>query len=124
MRKADCLLLESAYSSILLKSRLENLTISQLHNVIENASSSELDIIEEALGGFGNLFKAGKQAVQGAGTAVKGAVQGAAQRAGAAVTDAAQRAGAAVTDAAQRAGTAVQGAGRAAKAGAQQVKKM
>ncbi len=113
MRKADCLLLESAYSSILLKSRLENLTISQLHNVIENASSSELDIIEEALGGFGNLFKAGKQAVQGAGTAVKGAVQGAAQRAGAAVTDAAQRAG-----------TAVQGAGRAAKAGAQQVKKM
>lgn len=101
MRKSDGLLLESAYSSILLKSQLSNLTVRQLEIVIENASPYELDVIEELFGGVKNLFKAGQKGVQGAATAVKGAAQ----------------------DAATAVKGAAQGAARAATAGAQQVGK-
>jgi hypothetical protein len=98
MRKRnETMLLESAYSSILLRSKLENLTINQLQYVVENATNYELDVIVEGLGGLGNLFKAGKNAV-------KTGVQ-------------------AVGQAAAGAGQAVKGAGQAVKAGAQQVGK-
>jgi hypothetical protein len=112
MRKSDNLLLESAYSSILLKSQLSNLTVRQLEIVIENASPYELDVIEELFGGVKSLFKAGQKGVQGAATAVKGAAQNAASSA----KDAAQNAATVVKGAAQ-------GAARAATAGAQQVGK-
>lgn len=110
MRKNDNVLLESAYSSVLLRSQLENLTISQLYRVIENASSYELDIIEEKLnlGGIGSLFSAGKEAIK---SGVKN------------VGQAASGAGQAIAGAAQQAGKAVAGAGSAVKAGAQQVGK-
>jgi hypothetical protein len=106
MRRNDTMLLESAYNSVLLRSQVANLTIPQLHYVIENATNYELDVIEEGLGGLGNLFKAGK-------SAVKTGVQ--------AVGQAAAGAGQAVKGAAQQAGRAVAGAGSAVKAGAQQV---
>jgi len=108
MRRNDTMLLESAYNSVLLRSQVANLTIPQLHYVIENATNYELDVIEEGLGGLGNLFKAGK-------SAVKTGVQ--------AVGQAAAGAGQAIQGAAQQAGQAVKGAGSAVKAGAQQVGK-
>ncbi len=112
MRKSDSLLLERAYSSILLKSQLSNLTVRQLEMVLENASPYELDVIEELFGGVKSLFKAGQKGVQGAATAVKGAAQNAASSA----KGAAQNAATAVKGAAQ-------GATRAVAAGAQQVGK-
>lgn len=119
MRKNDAMLLESAYNSVLLRSQLENLTIPQLQYVVENATSYELDVIEELFGGVGNLLKAGKQAVQ---TGAR-AVGQAASSAGQAVKAGAQQAGQAIQGAAQQAGQAVKGAGQAVKAGAQQVGK-
>ncbi len=112
MRKNDTMLLESAYSSVLLKSQLQNLTITQLYYVIENASNYELNVIEEALnfGGLKNLFGAGKQAIKSGAQAVGQAV-------GQAASDAKQ----AVKGAAQQAGRAVAGAGSAVQDGAQQV---
>jgi len=78
MNKTDILLMEGAYNSILLKSKLANLTVRQLEVVIENASTYELDVLEELFGaGMKNLFSAGKQSLAGAGDAIKGAVKGA-----------------------------------------------
>jgi DNA repair protein RadC len=78
MNKQDILLMEGAYNSILLKSKLANLTVKQLELVIENASTYELDVLEELFGaGMKNLFSAGKQSLAGVGDTIKGAAQGA-----------------------------------------------
>jgi len=80
-RHSDSLLLEQAYQATQLKENFSNLTVDQVRLVIENATSMELEVIEELLGkirnaasGVGNVLKAGKEAIQGAATnAVAGA---------------------------------------------------
>ena len=108
MRRNDTVLLEGAYSSVLLRSQLQNLTIPQLYCVIENASNYELSVIEEALnfGGIKNLFGAGKEAIKSGAQALGRSAAGGARN---------------LKGAAQQAGRAVSGAGSAVKAGAQQV---
>ena len=93
-RHLDTLLLEQAYQATNLKQHIPNLTIDQIQVVLENASPSELEVIEEFLGGIRNLAKGAKEGLQRAGTAVKGAVQGAGQ----AVKAGAQQAGQNVKD--------------------------
>ena len=80
-RHSDSLLLEQAYQATQLKENFSNLTVDQVRLVIENATSMELEVVEELLGkirnaasGVGNVLKAGKEAIQGAATnAVAGA---------------------------------------------------
>ncbi len=80
-RHSDSLLLEQAYQATQLKENFSNLTVDQVRLVIENATSMELEVLEELLGkirnaasGVGNVLKAGKEAIQGAATnAVAGA---------------------------------------------------
>ena len=83
-RHSDSLLLEQAYQATQLKENFSNLTVDQVRLVIENATPMELDVLEEILGklrsaasGVGNVLKAGKEAVQGAGKSVKDAAKGA-----------------------------------------------
>jgi len=79
-RHSDSLLLEQAYQATQLKENFSNLTVNQVRLVIENATPMELDVVEEILGGLrsaasgvGNVLRAGKEAVQGAGKSVKDA---------------------------------------------------
>ena len=76
MNKNDILLMEGAYNSIVLRSQLANLTVKQLGLVIENASTYELEVIEELFGGMKNLFSAGKKGLESAGNTIKGAAKG------------------------------------------------
>ena len=105
-RHKDTHLLEEAYKATQLTQHLPNLTIRQIQLVIENASPSELKVIEEFLGGVANLAKGAKEGLQRAGQAVGKAARGAGQ---------------AVGQAARGAGQAARGGVEAVKAGAQQV---
>ena len=109
-RHKDTLLLEEAYKATQLTQHLPYLTLKQIQLVVENASSSELEVIEEFLGGIKNLAKGAKEGLQRAGKAVGQAARGAGQ----AVGQAASQAGQAV-------GQAARGGVEAVKAGAQQV---
>ena len=84
-RHSDTLLLEEAYKATQLTQHLPNMTMQQIQLVIENASPTELEILDEGLrsmlGGAGNVLKSGKEAIGRTTSAVKGA----AQRAGDAV---------------------------------------
>jgi hypothetical protein len=88
-RHLDTLLLEQAYQATHLKQHIPNLTIGQVQVVLENASPSELEVIEEFVGGMKNL-------AQGVG--------GTLRKAGAAVKDTVTSAGKAVKAGAQQAG--------------------
>ena len=99
-RHLDTLLLEQAYQATNLKQHIPNLTIDQIQVVLENASPSELEVIEEFLGGIKNLAKGAKEGLQRAGQAVGQAAKGA----GEAVGQAAKGAGQAIKAGAQQAG--------------------
>ena len=70
MNRKDQQILAEAYQASHLKQHLPNLTIEQLHVVIENASPTELDVIEELFGGLRNIAKSAKEGIQAAGQAV------------------------------------------------------
>jgi len=93
--RRDQQLLAEAYSAKLLMENINNMTLQQLFVVAENASLSELDIIEEFLSGLKNVVKGASNTMKSAGQAVKAG--------------------------AERAGQAVKAGGRAVKAGATQV---
>ena len=92
-RHLDTFLLEEAYKATQLTQHLPNMTMQQVHLVIENGSPAELKILDEglrsSLAGIGNVLRGGKESLQKTGTAIKGA----AQRTGTAIKDAASRAG-------------------------------
>ena len=75
--RTDTLLLEHAYRATQLKQHLPNMSVQQLQLVIENASPTELEVIEEFVGGLKNIGKAAaakaKEVAAGAGDAVRGA---------------------------------------------------
>ena len=99
--KRDTILLSEVYQSIYLRDNITNMTFSQLSTILENASPSELDVLEEFLGGFKNVLGGGVKSAKAAGQAVK---------------DKATAAGQAVKK-------TVGAAGQSIKAGAQQVGK-
>ena len=86
-RHQDTLLLEEAYKATQLKQHLPNLTMQQIHLVIENGSPAELEILDEglrsmlggarsSLAGIGGVLKGGKDALQKAGDTVKAGWEG------------------------------------------------
>ena len=91
-RHHDTLLLEEAYKATQLKQHFSDLTVKQLHFVIENASPTELEVIEEFLGGMRNLARGAKEGIQRAGRSAKTAAGRAASRAGEAVKGAGEAA--------------------------------
>lgn len=70
MNRKDQQILAEAYEVSHLRHHFPNLTLEQLNVVIENASSAELDVIEELFGGLSNLAKGAKEGLQAAGKAV------------------------------------------------------
>lgn len=70
MNRKDQQILAEAYEVSHLRHHFPNLTLEQLNVVIENASSAELNVIEELFGGLGNLAKGAKEGIQAAGKAV------------------------------------------------------
>ena len=111
-RPSDTLLLEEAYRATQLTQHLPDMTVQRVQLVIENASPTELEILDEGLrsmlGGAGNVLRGGKEAIQRTGSAVKGA---------------AERAGGAIKTGVERAGDAAKAGGAAAGAAAGQVAK-
>ena len=85
-RHSDTLLLEQAYKATQLTQHLPNMTMQQVQLVIENASPSELEVIEEGfgslMGGLRNVAKGGIESAQRAGSAIKGAAAGAGETLG------------------------------------------
>ena len=63
MNRKDQQILAEAYQASHLKQHLPNLTIEQLHVVIENASPTELDVIEEwaVLNGCSDIQAVGRK---------------------------------------------------------------
>jgi len=106
--KRDTILLSEVYQSIYLRDNITNMTFSQLSTILENASPSELDVLEEFLGGLKNVLGSGVKSAKDAGQAVK---------------DKAKAAGQAVKDKAGQVKKTVGAAGQSIKAGAQQVGK-
>ena len=105
-RHTDTLLLEQAYKATQLKEHFPNMSLGQVRLVIENASPTELEVIEELLGGLRNVARGAKEGLQRAGRAAKERVQGAVQGAGQAVGDAVRGASDAVRAGASAAGAA------------------
>jgi len=70
MNRKDQQILAEAYEVSHLRHHFPNLTLEQLNVVIENASSAELDVIEELFGGLSNIAKGAKEGIQAAGRAV------------------------------------------------------
>ena len=81
-RHQDTFLLEEEYKATQLTQHLPNMTMQQVHLVIENGSPAELKILDEglrsSLAGIGNVLRGGKESLQKTGTAIKGAASRAA----------------------------------------------